>query len=952
MNYENNTMLTSPNLSYTSRDYNSIYNELMKSIPLLTKSWDPKDENDPGVVLIKLISMLGDMLSYNLDKNALEAFPRTVLQRANAQQIFRLIGYKMHWWRSARTEARFTNANSFPVYIGRYNTFGTNNPNIVYSNVSPIIIPGATYGTEGYPVELIQGIPVVPTIKSNAGDIDNSDSWHEAYDYNILASDVVNNRVYLSYSNIDETSITLIDNDETQFIDNEWKLVDNINLSEKMEKVFEFDVDENNRPFIQFPSYWNQKYVITKFKIFFILSNGKNGEIGENVLNGISPARCYLKNSTMSVSEALKSVQIFNSSSTYGYNPETCTEARIESEKYQNTIDTLVTLPDFEKAVRRIESVANVIATDIQTDPNASDMTDTQVNLYIVRKSDYNNLGSNYAFTIEGSDDENDTLFKENIVGELQSYKVIPTDIDVKLENYIDWVDWTVTGQIFLRKPINADQHHDLLVKINDALNFRFNCETLDFNEPINYMDVIECIMKVDSNIWLVDLDTAAVQFSKPRRNKFGNPTGFKIKDKFMIYNDKNEYTGYYITSFGCSTTEIDKISDYVDVYHPLDGYLAGTGSKDIKSTTIVNVERQLQFLNADDTNTIAPGGDGSGKNAGNRIVRDDGADYVIGLFGLNEPREYEVYNNNIYDWTGLNPIFTGKIINTKSLQIQEYDSNGNKIDTPYRLVADSRMYLPDGSDAGEYLISGYRQITPLCDITSSDDIISNSQLNNLSNDEIANLVTNNKLREVWLFINREYNDPTGEVVDKLTGEIFRQRGDYWYTTNKSYNSETGDICDTHGSIVYGNNGEIIRDVACREDITAEYIQFMNIKENQTDFAFYLGQDCDGNYEYDSAGNIIHAYPIKPYSLYIYIDGDVEVLADTGSGQINGTPGLLNGHGSINYATGFVSFKLNVVPTSMKIMYKVNKFTYARYVSFDTDKLYVRPEFLRSDIRK
>ena len=40
MNRDNQTMLTSPNLSYTSRDFNSIYNELINSIPLLTKSWD------------------------------------------------------------------------------------------------------------------------------------------------------------------------------------------------------------------------------------------------------------------------------------------------------------------------------------------------------------------------------------------------------------------------------------------------------------------------------------------------------------------------------------------------------------------------------------------------------------------------------------------------------------------------------------------------------------------------------------------------------------------------------------------------------------------------------------------------------------------------------------------------------------------------------------------------
>ena len=36
MNRDNNTMLTSPNLSYTSRDFTSIYDELLKSIPLLT----------------------------------------------------------------------------------------------------------------------------------------------------------------------------------------------------------------------------------------------------------------------------------------------------------------------------------------------------------------------------------------------------------------------------------------------------------------------------------------------------------------------------------------------------------------------------------------------------------------------------------------------------------------------------------------------------------------------------------------------------------------------------------------------------------------------------------------------------------------------------------------------------------------------------------------------------
>lgn len=984
MNYQNNDMLTSPNLSYTSRDFNAIYTELINSIPLLTKSWDPKDENDPGIVLIKLLSMLGDMLSYNLDKAALEAFPRTVLQRANAQQIFRLVGYKMHWYRSAQVNAKLTNSNTFPIYISRYNTFGTQSKDIVYTNTEEIIIPGGTYGDNPYPVKLIQGVPVTPTLKGSIKPSDYNKEWHSGYDYNVQASDIINDRLYLKYPNIDETSITLIDNDETLFAGNEWTLVKNINtvvsadynnlanrvdatkesnlnMSATMAKVFEFDVDEDGVPFIQFPSYWKEKFVITKFKLFLVLSNGRDGEIEENILTDISQDKCYVESDNIDVSQALDLVQVFNDASSYGYGPQTCTEARLDAENYINTIDTLVVLKDFEKAVMRMDSVANVIATDIQLDPYPEEMTeDNQTNLYIVRKSDYNNYGSETIYQTETDEESTaDELFKENVVGELSSYKVLPSNIKVFLENYIDWIDWSVTGQIFLRKPINADQNYDLMVRINNNLKNRFNCETLDFNEPINYMDVIECIMKTDKNIYHVDLDTASIQYTKARRSLKGNPTGFVVKDKFMIYNEAGEYTGYYATSLGCSSQEINTIAQFDDTYaniydesESMPSYLAGTGASDLNLTTkSINKGSTDEINVTEGGHNITPGGDGYGKNAGNHIIREDGVDYVIGLFDVNEPREYEIYNKRIYDWTGLNPIFTGKVINTETFTIQEYDVNDNLVDTGYKIVFDSRLYLPDGSDSGQYFESGYRQIDKLCNI-SDDDKLTNEEIKQLSPTMIADLLAQNKLREVWIIMNREYKEATDEVIDKLTGEMFRQRGDYWYTMRRMYNSETGEILDTYGPILYDSEYGVIRDPACREDVSCEYIQYMDINEDQTDFGFYLGQDANGNALLDSAGNKIEAYPIRPYSLYIYIDGDVEVLADTGSGQINGTPGLLNGHGNIDYSTGYVSFKLNTVPSSMKIMYKINKFTYARYSDFDTAKFFVRPEYIRSDIRK
>jgi hypothetical protein len=51
-------------LNYTSKDYNSIFKDAVDAIPTLTDTWTSTEDGDPGIVLIKLMSALGDMLSY------------------------------------------------------------------------------------------------------------------------------------------------------------------------------------------------------------------------------------------------------------------------------------------------------------------------------------------------------------------------------------------------------------------------------------------------------------------------------------------------------------------------------------------------------------------------------------------------------------------------------------------------------------------------------------------------------------------------------------------------------------------------------------------------------------------------------------------------------------------------------------------------------------------------
>lgn len=91
------------NKSYTDKDFQSIFPELLETVKKLTNKWDPSasNESDPGVVLLKLGALLADKNNYNIDKNILETFPLSVTQKANARKLYDMLGYNMGWYKGA-----------------------------------------------------------------------------------------------------------------------------------------------------------------------------------------------------------------------------------------------------------------------------------------------------------------------------------------------------------------------------------------------------------------------------------------------------------------------------------------------------------------------------------------------------------------------------------------------------------------------------------------------------------------------------------------------------------------------------------------------------------------------------------------------------------------------------------------------------------------------------------
>lgn len=522
-----------PSISYTSRDYASIFDDLIESIPLLTKAWTSRDENDPGIVIIKLISMLGDMLSYNLDVAALEVYPDSVTQRKNAAQIFGLIGYKMHWYRSAVASTTIYNNSQIPATVPRFTRFSTRDGKITYTNMEQLELPvNSRYSGNEVVTDLVQGIPNTPSrITDSQLPSNSNDPWYSIYNYNVSSLDISDNKIYFNKTNVDESNIILIDND-SETSANEWRLVDNIALSRETGKIFEFGVDELDRPYIRLPGYWNQKYPsIDKFKLFFIESLGEDGEIIENALTTISTAIVGTASGN-NKTDVKGDISIINRESSYGHYPETASEAKDEAYKYANTIDTLVTLDDFTRFVSRLEVVAKCIATDCTTDPSPNMRTYT-VKIYVVRKDAYSTYDDDGTYD-EGTDD----VQKANIITEIQSKKLMPLKVIVAFEDEVDFFNWTVGGEIYLREPVTLDKSHDLLVKINRNLRYYFGPEFIGFGEAINYVDVIDVIMGSDPLIKYVDLDP--LTYSKVQRNIEGNPTGYSISMRKRILNSSN----------------------------------------------------------------------------------------------------------------------------------------------------------------------------------------------------------------------------------------------------------------------------------------------------------------------------------------------------------------------------------------------------------------------------
>ena len=379
------------NLSYTNKDFGTIYPELLDYVKKISYKWDPtiSDESDPGVVLLKLAALVADKNNYNIDKNILELFPLSVTQRQNAMEIYDHSGYAMRYYQSAIVDVQLTlkkepdisdndlltltdeydkvsdlKASTKPsdvrIYtIPKFTTVSDSSNNIVYTTIEDVEVRS---DHKSVTVTAIEGTP-------------------EKYKINgatLITADLLDhNRLYFTESDIAQNGI-FIKNNNT--VESDWVPVDNLSIYPLGTPCYKFGITNNLICYIEFPDDI-QDLIGDGLEITYIRTLGTQGAITakklsqffadvscERRLSGQGKART--QNGITLTSENVFITNLLPSTS--GEEPETIDEAYENYQKVKNTFETLVSLKDYSDFMITNECASNAFVCDRTNDPQST----------------------------------------------------------------------------------------------------------------------------------------------------------------------------------------------------------------------------------------------------------------------------------------------------------------------------------------------------------------------------------------------------------------------------------------------------------------------------------------------------------------------------------------------------------------------------------------------------
>ena len=550
------------NLSYTNKDFSTIYPELLDLAKKLSYKWDPttSNESDPGVVLLKLAALMADKTNYNIDKNILELFPLSVSQDTNARQIFEQCGYCMKYYQAATTnvtlqirsepelkdityetdedKAAATRRYEIPRFTMVTNSDSTN----VYTITEPVFVDTRGYG-ETVSTEVMQGVSMHYAI--------NGDTLitAENLDYN--------KRLYFTEQNVAENGIFICHKDTEDYED--WIKVDNLLIQPEKTLCYKFGLTDGGATcYIEFPADIVE-LIGEGVNITYIVTDGASGNIGKNRLTqfyGDLSINCWDiaddKQTKENVSVTNENINIKNDlPSTNGKDPETIDEAYSNYERVKTTFDTLVNTNDYSNALVTSRNASNGFVCDRNNDiQSAYIVTDTDLDMrrasyhvnetekliiaksaerrepvevyvtepelsafdlriYAFEYSDNDASLISYVRSYTMTDDFGSASLKTGYFGAIHELKSLNHDFKDIIEDRIALLKnkFPLIARIIPSFKLSAAQQSDIVNKVYSALYKQLHSSNVSFAEAGAYDIIYDTILNADPRIKALALE-------------------------------------------------------------------------------------------------------------------------------------------------------------------------------------------------------------------------------------------------------------------------------------------------------------------------------------------------------------------------------------------------------------------------------------------------------------
>lgn len=342
------------NFDYTSRDYNSIREDLLSRAAKLPigNSWTTRSESDFGVMLVDLWAYMGDILHFYVDRAATETFLRTATQRESVMAFANLFDYEMLPRASAEATVTLigTGAWTGPVNIPKYTTFvaparETNEPTRYYvSTASASMSASAT----PYTIPVIEGTAIIDELPKGVGTTLGN-----------ISNGSPNQRFNLKYFNVlpDYLEVNVFEGPlDTSGNPTSVPYFYTPRLTEALstDRAFTLTVSTDNVAQITFGSGVNGRIPENgaEIKVTYITSNGASGNIDPDRITSFlnSPSAGVRVQSSTAASG--------------GFDDESITSMKANIPLLFRTQDRAVSLQDFKDLSLRIPGVVKATATN------------------------------------------------------------------------------------------------------------------------------------------------------------------------------------------------------------------------------------------------------------------------------------------------------------------------------------------------------------------------------------------------------------------------------------------------------------------------------------------------------------------------------------------------------------------------------------------------------------